>query len=434
MGETDMADDEGGPDRGDTFYDSFPVVETVAAPTSSRPPSHIAIWIGIIALLASGLVGAVVMAGGDGGAGSPDGAVRKMMTAVSNEDVLGVLDALAPSERDSMIDGVKDLFDQAKRLNALSPDADLASIRGLDVKVDHLELTSESVSSDLAWVRPTAGTISYDADLTKLPVGSLFADLIPKTNAQRHSSQPVLDPNDKTGGFATIREGGRWYVSIWYSAAENGRRSAHLAAPALGQGVQARGAESPEAAVKALLESLAQLDVRRMIELTPPDEARALHDYAPLFIDKVESQVLDMKSRSDFPKITISELQLRPETNGHTSVVRVSGFLVRGDAGGHPLSLGWDGSCVVIDIDSYHHKTCTSDLPRQLPIFSGATYDGGFVTVERGGQWYVSPTRTLFGALVGTLKQIDPKGLKDMKDKGVSGFASSLSDGLTGQG
>jgi hypothetical protein len=418
---------------GDEFYSSFPVVETTAAtPPPGRTPSHIVVWIGIVALLAAGLVGAVVVASGSGGSGSPEAAVRKMMNAVADEDVLGTLDSLAPSERESMVKGIQDLFDQGKRLNALSPTADLNKITGIDLKIDNLALASETVGDNVAYVRLTGGTVTYDADLAKLPVGSLFADLIPKTDTTRHGSDPAVDPKDKTAGIATVKEGGHWYVSLWYSVAEQARRDAHESAPAFGQGVQARGADTPEAAVKTLLDSLTQLDVRRMIELTPPDEARALHDYAPLFIDKAESDVADMKAANSFPRITIDNLNLRAETSGGVSVVRLSGFLMRATLDGNPFSLEWDGSCVAVDATNYHHKTCAQDLPKQLPIFSGATYDGGFVTVRRDGQWYVSPTRTMFSVIVGTLKQIDPQGLKDLKDKGAAGFFDSLNGGLTG--
>ena len=49
------------------------------------------------------------------------------------------------------------------------------------------------------------------------------------------------------------------------------------------------GADSPEEAVDEMIAAVERLDVERMIELTPPDEMGVLHDYAPLFLDEVES-------------------------------------------------------------------------------------------------------------------------------------------------
>ena len=92
-----------------------------------------------------------------------------------------------------------------------------------------------------------------------------------------------------TATLVTIKDGDGWHVSLWYSVAEAARKDAGKPAPEFGQGVEAKGADSPEAAVEELFASMGTLDVRRMIELTPPDEMAALHDYAPLFLDDAEA-------------------------------------------------------------------------------------------------------------------------------------------------
>ena len=72
--------------------------------------------------------------------------------------------------------------------------------------------------------------------------------------------------------LATVKEDGKWYVSaLLHGAPSRPAADAGLAAPDPDKATPAVGADSPEAAVKDLLAATADLDVERLIELTPPD-------------------------------------------------------------------------------------------------------------------------------------------------------------------
>src|SRR5205823_347014 len=115
---------------------------------------------------------------------------------------------------------------------------------------------------------------------------------------------------------------GRWYVSLWYTVAETVRRHANAAVPAFGQGVGARGAATPEEAVRQLVDAGVRLDVRRAVELTPPDEAAALHDYAPLFVGKADESARRM--RTEGTAITVKALDVHATTHGDRAVATIT--------------------------------------------------------------------------------------------------------------
>jgi len=58
--------------------------------------------------------------GSAGGAATPAGAVSDLFTALGNSDVIGMLDSVAPGERDAIEPGLEDIFGQFKRLGILS--------------------------------------------------------------------------------------------------------------------------------------------------------------------------------------------------------------------------------------------------------------------------------------------------------------------------
>src|SRR5262249_15513494 len=74
-------------------------------------------------------------------------------------------------------------------------------------------------------------------------------------------------------------------------------------------------------AVESLLRSFTTLDVQRMLELLPPDEARALDDYAPLFLDDAKQSASE--AARNF-KATIDDIKLSSDKTGDTATVHIS--------------------------------------------------------------------------------------------------------------
>jgi hypothetical protein len=64
----------------------------------------------------------------------------------------------------------------------------------------------------------------------------------------------------------------------------------------------------------------------------------------------------------------------------------------------------------------------TKDALGFLPDFSKLR--GGIVTVERNGSWYISPTRTFFGAMTSVLRTLHPEDLQKVVDSFQQRFNS----------
>jgi hypothetical protein len=215
---------------------------------------------------------------------------------------IGLARSLAPGERDVMLDSMVPMVEELSRLEVLRRDVDLERVPGFSATVKDFRATSTLLRDDVAAVRVTDGSISTRIDVDQLPIGSFLRDLLgdalddpdPLTDTSRISG-------DEDDPIVVQKVGKRWYVSLNWSVGAAGRTRL----PAAGGGVPAKGAVSPEAAVTDLMTAMADLDVRRMIELMPPDELPALHDLAGEFVGDAEEAVREVRGFYD--------LSLRPE-------------------------------------------------------------------------------------------------------------------------
>lgn len=415
-------------------------------PERGRGPLRLAaIWAGIVAVLAGAVV-AVVLARG-GGSNGPTDAVQKLVNAAANVDALGMLDALAPSERTALQGGVVDLTNELKRLKVLSADTDLHKIKGLQFTFDKLEYKTTPLADGITTVEITAGTAHNTVAVKDLPLG----DFLHKMLDQQIKDAPASQTNTSSieaGSpvtVVTVKEGGHWYVSLAYTIAEAARKDSGRPAPNFGHGLQARGEATPEKAVESLLRSVTTLDVQRMLELLPPDEARALDDYAPMFLDDAKQSAA--KAAKQF-KATIDDIALSSDKSGDTATVHISKLAFSVQVEKVRFAIKLQGQCADVNITGVSVRDL-ADLPPQLKDGKGhvCTSDaqtkdtlgflpdltklhGGIVTVERNGNWYISPTRTFFGALTSVLRTLQPDDLNKASDfvqKTVSGSSNGSS-------
>lgn len=397
------------------------LADIVAGPSPSRRGFNlVALWTGLLAM-----VGGVVFAVGflaQSGAGSPEEAVQQLFEAISEEDVLGVLDALPPSERDPLM-RVQDVAKELGRLGVLSSDFALDGVKGVDLAFDNLRLSSMKLGEDVSAVRVEGGTARWRVVPQQLPLGDVVRDLLgDELGSEPESGSDEITTRDEVE-LVTIEEGGRWYVSIWYSVAESIRKETREPAPVFGSGLTARGSDSPERAVRELVDAATRLDARRVIELLPPDEARALHDYAPLFLDDAESAAED--AREGF-EVHVDELELASKRDGDEAVVTVRSLALSGVVWGAEFAYRFDGRCMDARFGDESHRTCPEDLGKTFSFLSALplphTADSaGVVVVRRDGAWYVSPTRSVLHGVVGTLRALDRDHVKAIAQE-LKGF------------
>ena len=385
--------------------------EILPAPTVSRR-SRLGLWVGIVGLMAAGVFAATNVVA-PSGADSPEAAVEELFSAISNEDVLGVMASLAPSERDVLRDPLVDIVEELSRLEVLADDVKLSDLQGVELEFDDLRLSSRQLAAGISTVRLDGGRATYRVEPRKLPIGPFLSELA----GEEVPAEPVegTSPIEGAPEIVAVEEGGRWYVSLWYSLAEVMRARSGQPAPAFGNGLAPDGAEGPEEAVREMVAAATRLDLRRALQLLPPDEARVLHDYAPLFLDDAEAGLSENR-----PAIEVSTLELDVDRNGSSADVTVKRIGVAGAFGDDSGRFDYDGRCTTVDFGGEQQKQCADEggaFPTDLRV----------KVVERGGQWYVSPIRSLLAPIVEALRSLDRGDLDQLRERLGSLFGAGFS-------
>ena len=395
-----------------------------------KPGRRLAVGVvGVFALLATGL--AVTQLTGADGAGSPEEAVQAFFDAVADEDAVGVLESLAPAERDLLVPSIRKLADQLDRVE-VSEDVDLQKVGGVDLTVTDLELRTKGLHPDVAAVEVSGGTIAIAAKLADLPLGqALSGALAEEGDVDLDEQIDESSPIDLT--LVTVKSGDGWHVSPLYSLAEAARASSDAPVPDFGNGILAKGADSPEAAVEAMVTAFNDQDYTRMVELTPPDSMAVLHDYGPGLL-RAEEDANDGDRGDD--GVSLDDVELgEPEGSGDTRRLSLDGYrLAMSYDGEESMSYTYDGSCITATMPTWtssvddvsesvdeteESKSCVGDatggrfgfgsvLPPAGPLMLGPG-EADIVVVQRDGAWYVDPARTILDTLLLNVEAMSPE-------------------------
>lgn len=298
---------------------------------AKRSTSRIVVAVAAVAALVV-LVGGlflVTRAGSEqAGAATPDEAATAMFAAIENEDLVALAELLHPGERRTLAEPAFDIIDELIRLEIIDGSLDLAAVDGVDVEIEGLQYRVEAIpgAADLREVLIDAGTLSVTADGEQLPIGETlrerFGDEI--SEIDEAGSESIVSPE---AGPVLVEYEGRWYVSIWYSAAEALRGfTSDAPVPALADMPPAIGADTPEAAVDGLVDALVELDLTTMIGMLDPEEAAALYRYAPLFLDEAEASIdelLDEVAAADV-SWSVESIEYAPTVDGDRASVEIT--------------------------------------------------------------------------------------------------------------
>jgi hypothetical protein len=413
--------------------EAIPYISLPDTPGRRQPLIMMVLAVAIAALLVAAGLSVAVLSGG--GSSTPEDAVRGLLTAAGNADVIGVLDHLDPAERDALAGSINGIAGELKRLGVLSSSADLGHVSGVTASFTGVTLGTQSLRDGLTDVSITGGQVQTNVDPSNLPIGPFLKSVLGNslTTAKPSSHSTAL----KVGTpIATVRRDGSWYVSLGYTAAEALRQHNHLDLPT--SSVPAVGADSPTHAVESFLQGIAALDAKRLVELTPPDEMAALHDYAPLFLDQAAKAASDPKA----PKITISGLGLSSSPHRGGELVHVTSITVH----------------VVTETTTYDYSSATHCLKvtgpsvPPFPTCAGSTppsdttvtnpfaslhglnvhADLGIVVVQRDGAWYVSPLRTMLDDVLAVLHALPTDVLDKIRQAFSNGLGGLMFSGLAG--
>ncbi len=435
-----------------------PPPTTAPSAASKRRVGRIALAVIGVLGIGAGTAFAVTQLTGGEKSNTPEEAVESFYRAVETGDFIGLAKTLAPGERDVMLDSLVPLVNELSRLEILQKDLNLEKVKGYTAKLTDYQATATLLRPDLAAVTVTGGNLNATFDPKNLPFGDFLRDQFGKQidEAGATTSSSSLSFGSDDSQIVVQKVGNRWYLSAGYSIAEAARTESKnpFAVPAKGRGVPARGAKTPEAAVAEMMQAGAQLDLRRVVELLPPDEFAALHDYAGEFIPDAEREVADFRKQYSLtlrPKLRTTKLaddrslvQITDVPLEFTSTVneqRISvsyanreGSASFTSADGEDLRAVYKDNCLDLVLDGEKKRGCGRDgLAKLFTDLSGtpidftslpATTGGingpcatkrkavvGFTVIKREGLWYVSPTRTMFDAMTATMKTLDRSNL-----------------------
>jgi hypothetical protein len=368
----------------------------------------------VVVLVAGGLATAKLAMdrSAKGGGATPEEAVQKMVTSLEQNDLLGMVDVLAPWERDFLRQQLTKLTKVAKDNDALSNNADLGHLTGYTLRIDGLKLDSQTINDHIADVFLVAGTAHFTGNLDQLPLGSRVRDAITKLDPQERTAEgdadlASVDESSRTP-IATIKQDGRWYVSVFYTVAELIRQEADAAPPDPAQSVAAEGADSPEAAVEQMIDAIRRVDLRRLIALSPPDEMAVLHDYAPLFLDEANKQ---LGNQPPLP-FTVEGLQFTTQDVEGGKKLIPTAFTVK-ITGDNAATVAYErtGDTISLHVD-------TGDQPITATLQKTAT--GASFTLDSGDQ----------GKITGTVTTVDDKTFK-VQASGTSADNGTMSADIT---
>jgi hypothetical protein len=415
-----------------------------------------------LVLLLGGVAFAATQIGSDDGASDPEAAVTELFDAIADEDVLGMLATLDPGERDALSQPVERFFGELERLDVLDDSFELSGVAGVDLEFEDLTFRTEPVRSDLTRVHLTGGTASFAVDTDEIPVGDFLTDTFDRFGVEyrgvQQSESDTLDPAEADDTFLVVRDtGDGWRVSLGYTAVEVARVAQGAPVPAVGAGLAAIGADTPEEAVEGFLLAAVGIDIEGVVARLSPGELRAVHDYWPVLVGGA-----DIPTADDVPAdIALTDLALRSSTDGDTGRVFIDSI------GVDVVTEDFEGGATIVDgcievrgdireeldaaeVELPDGPICQDDIEALVeeaaeemggadPFgFGGldgfAMGDGeipelGITVVRIDGGWFVAPLGTSADLGLAVLETIGREELDSMVDAVEEFFGSSFFGG-----
>lgn len=372
------------------------------------------VLVGVLAL--GGIAFAIVRAtaGSSGGEDDPEAAARALAQAVADEDPAAAIATMNPEEVRTLGELYGDVKEQAAELGFAGKDD--RTFAGIDLTTNGLLFEVDELSSDVAKVTVTGGSIGYDIRTSQLgpQVQAILEQEAADDGDGDDPDEPPKEPEERTSGSLTpedvshrrdgsgperdpflmmVKRDGGWYVSPMYTAAQyvvelNGLPPGRFDledAPAT--------AESPTQAVERLSEAMADVDAEAATSHLSDDELAILRSYETALDELIDNALSDSEIEDARATIESLELDEEPLDDGAVKVVvtAVEGTVTFDRDGDEERSdFTWDGRCLAITGEEDDSEDCITADTRRF----GLT-EAFLVAVEEDGGWRVSPVSTL---------------------------------------
>ena len=397
--------------------------------------------VGVAVLLGAGTfaVAQISSNDSDGGGASPQDVGEKFVKALDGEDLLGTIDLLLPGERDTFRQPLVDLSSELARLEVTSDKVNLNKVPGFDISIEdpQIDVTDTNVD-DIADITITAtATITVNGD--DIPIGNLLIDRV--FDGDRPQIDSSESSSDADATFAVVKQGGRWYLSVFYTLADKARGDQDIP----DAGVQPAGASSPDGALDQMVQAIGDLDLEKIIAGLNPREASALQRYAPLFLDDAQQQLDDQDVSIDLGKADYAVTG-----SGDTRQVAITRLEFTASAGGNDVDFTLRDGCVTASSGDTEFNTCAGDdnMDSSLDTYlddlgmsatpefdklvqdvrtSFSDYEAHGVVVDKvGGSWYVSPIGTGAELFLSLLRSLDRDEIDTIINDGLDAFNSLI--------
>jgi hypothetical protein len=406
--------------------DGQPAVDLLPAPAQPGPdvqvkavPARRWSWltIGIVAavvvLVAAGLGTWFALNRSDtvvSGSDSPQAAATKLLTDFGTNGLLGVVNDLPPTEATLVRTTIDGTTSQAGQLGVHT--SGIAFDSG----------SVEQVNDHIAVAKLVAGTISTGA---QAPVNGMvtilhtaFSDWIPA--AGKSGSVNVAQLGHPVR-IATVKVGGRWYPSAFYTIADAGLQALHQKWPS--QSIAPLGADVPNEAVEDFMQAVVSPNIKLAIQHTTADDMAALHDAGQALVNATSGA-----KRSG---VVIGPIEFDDQDIAGGGVDVVLKDMTVTAHGQHTL-VTRNGDCFVVRTTSAQGQLCaTSGQPqnnaavKSLPpvlvtllqdmVNAGsANNSAGMISIETRESWYVDLGRTFTQFTQNGSGSVDPQALTDV--------------------
>jgi len=384
------------------------------------------------------------------GATSAEGAVRELADALETGDVVGVVSILPPGERAAIVEPLSAIADrlvEADLLGSSGAGGLEGIVPGVSFDIEGLELTSEVLDEQVTFVEAVGGTIDVTVDPSAIPDDATRDAVWDEAGAE--PGAPLTWRRDLAVDplvFGTVDEGGGWYVSLGYTAAEQIRRANGAPLPDVETRPDAIGSTTPDEVFPDLLSALEARFPLRIAEMVSPTEGRALYDYATLWLPGLEAAAEAQGAEHDAGRsawsFTVDDLAVSSSGTGavrRTTIDRLDATLVDPAAGETVRYQVDEAGCTTVTMSPWPasgadaggrdvRTVCPGagwtdatgslvDPPEGTTMIDLLTLDGlagppGLTVTERGGRWFVAPVRSVLDSLAEGLEAtpVDERG------------------------
>ena len=375
----------------------------------------------VVALVAGGTIAYFSLRGGGGD--TPAEATRLLADDLQEADWSRAFTRMHPDEVALGGDLGTMLHDELVRLEVIKPDADPeATFTGTTfANLQFDDAAVEEVRPDVAIAKLVSGTITVDRDANSELLTDNFKRLaypggVPPNRGPRviDIAQVVAEQGEPVR-VATVQVDGDWYVSGTYTLADAALKQNRESWP---QGtIAARGSASPQDAVRDAVSALFAQDARRLVELAPPRELAVLHDVGPLLVER---------AGTPRPTGSLVDIATTPSEVPGGTALTIDRIVVE-DTRGNQVTVVRDGDCLSVTQSRSlggPQRVCADDIARQsagsvarmtdpalrdiVTRAARAVLDLKVIVVEDGGQYYVSPVRSVVGLSIDVLRTLQP--------------------------